>query len=557
MPQLFMIFKMEYDLAAGSSDDEYLKNLENGILETAASYAASSARTPREAAYRYFCDLSFKTGSTYLSERELVNNKLARRYGIDYYGLEEELASLASEGKLALTDLYGGRRYYLPHMFECEKNIAERLALIKAFPRKRRLPYEAALEKFGQTGGLILSKGQRAAAESIFSEKISVITGGPGTGKTRLIEAVCCVLSKCGAVFSLCAYTGKAAARLEELTGYKADTIHRLLHFSTEGDISQIEDTSEYTGLDEDNPLKCEYLIVDEMSMVDTDLFSALLSAVPPYAVLVLVGDDRQLSSIRPGRVFADIRDCGCFTVTELTEVFRQSSGSGIIEAGNAVKAGKLPESRGDFTFAECAGRAQALEYLLKYVSDGSAGRTQVISAYKTKRIDTGADNLNFLLREIFNPPAANTSYVSNWRMNDRVIVNANDYKLMCVKNGRDCPGVFNGETGTVCEIDGEKGLSVEMDNGRIAYFPADKAGKLSLSYALTIHKSQGSEYDDTAVLIDPYSDFITANMVYTAVTRAKSRAVLICARGTMQKVYANRQIRTSGLKDMIKDEIF
>jgi exodeoxyribonuclease V alpha subunit len=369
--------------------------------------------------------------------------------------------------------------------------------------------------------------------------KMLVITGGPGTGKTTLVRSILEVFGSRGLRCALCAPTGRAAKRLSETTGREAKTIHRLLEF---------DPALGYFRRDQNQPLDADLVVVDETSMVDVSLMYSLVKAVPARACLVMVGDVDQLPSVGPGTVLKDLIESDTIPVVRLTEIFRQAGASWIIRAAHAVNRGELPESapvgQGDFYFVEASTPEAILERLITMVRERIPARFG-LDPFKDVQVLTpmhlnllGTRNLNLELQQALNPPRGGSEVERNqwlFRAGDKVLQTVNDYDK----------DVFNGDVGRVKAVDpAERELTVEFD-GRELVYDFDELDELQLAYALSVHKAQGSEYP--AVVIPLHTQhylMLQRNLLYTAMTRGKRLVVVVGSRKALET--AVRQIDTA-----------
>ena len=367
-----------------------------------------------------------------------------------------------------------------------------------------------------------MAESQKEALRLALTSKVLVITGGPGVGKTTLVNSVLKVIGAKRVELALCAPTGRAAKRLSESTGLEARTIHRLL------------DTDPKTGgfkRGEAHPLDCHLLVVDETSMVDVPLMRALLNALPDEAALLLVGDADQLPSVGPGQVLADIIASGAVPVVRLTEVFRQAAESQVIVNAHRINGGRMPELEAkegsDFFFVDAADPEEGVRKLLAVVGKRIPGRfgldpvrdVQVLCPMN--RGGLGARSLNIELQQALNPPGELRVERFGWTFcpGDKVMQVANDYE-------RD---VFNGDLGVITGLDMEEAeLTVSFDGRAVAY-GFSELDELVLAYATTIHKSQGSEYPAVVIpLTTQHYAMLARNLLYTGVTRGKRLVVLV-----------------------------
>ncbi|WP_264996364.1 SF1B family DNA helicase RecD2, partial [Kozakia baliensis] len=400
--------------------------------------------------------------------------------------------------------------------------------------------------------GLALAPSQQEAVRLALHSKALVITGGPGVGKTTLVNAILKIVTAKGTDVQLCAPTGRAAKRLSESTGLEGKTIHRLL------------ETDPATGSfkrDDINPLTCDLLVVDEASMVDVLLMRSLLRALPDSAALLIVGDVDQLPSVGPGQVLADIIGSDAVPVVRLTEVFRQAAQSRIITNAHRINEGRMPElsaeEGSDFYFVEAAEPEIGLRKLLAVVKDRIPARfgldpvrdVQVLCPMN--RGGLGARSLNIELQQALNPPGELKVERFGWTYGpgDKVMQIANDYD-------RD---VFNGDLGVIDRIDIEEGeLTVSFD-GREVVYGLGELDELVLAYATTIHKSQGSEYPAVVIpLVTQHYAMLARNLLYTGVTRGRKLVVLVGQKKALTIAVRNQggKRRWSKLKEWLADSV-
>ncbi len=407
---------------------------------------------------------------------------------------------------------------------------------------------EAALDWAASTLGLELAPSQRRAARLALEHKLLVITGGPGTGKTTITKILPASYGAVGAKISLVAPTGRAARRLAEATGLGAKTIHRLLEYSPPagGFLKGPK-----------NRLDTDLLLLDEASMVDIQLMNQLVGALPAAARLVVVGDHGQLPSVGPGRVLADLMESSVAPVARLTEIHRQAGGSQIVVAAHQVNQGLFPESsldrdKGDFYFIEEERPERILEKIIYLVTkklpeklDVDPVDVQVLTPMHSREL--GTENLNDLLSQKLNPTGVPgpSRFGRRFKTGDRVMQLRNNYQRE----------VFNGDSGRVEKIDSEaQELTVSFD-GRPVIYDFSDLDELTLAYAITIHKSQGSEFE---VVIIPLSTghhiMLRRNLLYTAITRGRRFVVVIGSREAVRRAVdsSREQVRYSHLADKL-----
>jgi exodeoxyribonuclease V alpha subunit len=473
-------------------------------------------------------------------------------------GVEEKIVATALErslnaGELVLESIGGQDLVFLPALKRAEECIAQRVRELCAGPAGYPpIVLEKAIAWCQEKTGKELAPSQREALRQALSRRVLVITGGPGVGKTTLVNAILLILRAKDVRCQLCAPTGRAAKRLTETTGLEAKTIHRLL---------EVQPGSGKFARNEKRPLECELLVVDEVSMVDVPLMSHLLRAVPPRGSLLLVGDVDQLPSVGPGLVLRDLIESGAVSVVRLTEVFRQAADSRIITNAHRINQGLLPESPEgdagqDFYFVERDDPERATQTLLELVKRRISAKfqlnpirdVQVLSPMN--RGSLGIRELNARLQAELNPtrPDAPTVEKFGWqfRVGDKVIQTENDYDKE----------VFNGDIGQVVRIDPlEREVTVSFAPREVVY-DFGELDELALAYAITIHKSQGSEFPAVVIpLAMQHYLLLQRNLVYTGVTRGKRLVVLVGQKKALAAAVRNNRTaqRFSGLLARLK----
>lgn len=477
-----------------------------------------------QAATLYMLQKGGDDGHVYLPEQLLIEKVCAQVNATEDLAKKAigELEETQRVTREAFAD--GETGVYLKRYHHCESKIAFYLERLLASPKAVVFNnVEAALNSALAGMGFILAAEQIKAIESATRDKALIITGGPGTGKTTIIKAIIKVFEAAKARILLAAPTGRAAKRMSEATGRDARTIHRLLEYSPKED---------RFAKNEDSPLACGLLVIDEASMMDTLLFYHLLKAVPLGATVILVGDIHQLPSVGPGNVLADIIASGVVSVAELNEIFRQSAESEIICNAHLINKGKLPllessqEKLSDFYFipkdsAEDA--ADLIVDLIKYHIPRRFGLDPVNDVQLLTPMHkgaVGAENMNGRLQNALNPNAMEVKRGTKvFRLHD---------KVMQVRNNYD-KDIFNGDIGRITFIDAkERKISVDFD-GSVMIYEFDELDELVPAYAISIHKSQGSEYPAVVIpLMMQHYVLLQRNLVYTGVTRGKKLVVLV-----------------------------
>jgi exodeoxyribonuclease V alpha subunit len=429
---------------------------------------------------------------------------------------------------------------YLTGFYLAETNAAKRLKVL--LQAQQNLPFvdpAKALEWVQKHLGLTLAPQQAEAVMMSLRHKVLIITGGPGTGKTTIIHAILKIWERLGVTMMMAAPTGRAAKRMSEVTGQEAKTIHRLLEYSQQTGGFQVT---------ERRTLPCDLLIIDEASMVDILLLHHLLKAVPRGATLILVGDANQLPSVGPGNVFRDLIISGAIPVIELTEIFRQAQESLIIVNAHRINRGEMPqwkpgpENLPDFFFMEQEDPQDVLRVMLELVKERIPRKfgfdpvedIQVLTPMH--RGIVGSATLNQTLQQELNPASEGLNRGGRlYKIND---------KVMQIKNNYD-KEVFNGDIGRIVKIDQEmQEMTVVFDNREVLY-DFSELDEISLAYAISVHKSQGSEYAAVVLpLVTQHFMLLQRNLIYTAVTRGKKLVVLVGSRKALAMGIKNDRTR-------------
>jgi len=462
---------------------------------------------------------------------EYLVKKSQETLGVDRDTVAEALGNLAIDKKIVLEDLNesidefkeNNKSVYLAKFHLCETSIATRLKMLSTTPKSiRSVNVENALEWVQGQLDIRLAENQAKAIRCALENKIMVITGGPGTGKTTIINAILKIFSKLKVKTLLAAPTGRAAKRMTETTGHEAKTIHRLLEYSfTKGGFQK----------DEKKPLSCGLLILDEASMIDTILMHHLTKAIPTFATVILVGDVNQLPSVGAGNVLNDIIASGAISVVELNEIFRQARESRIIVNAHKINSGILPTFEddvpgNDFYFIHQEDPEKVLEIILELTKERIPKRfgfdpvddIQVLTPMHKGVV--GAGNLNTELQKSLNPFQQEISRGNrNFRVND---------KVMQIRNNYD-KDVFNGDIGRITGLRPDDDEITVMFDGREVPYAFYELDELVLAYAVSIHKSQGSEYPAVVVpVLTQHYILLQRNLIYTAVTRGRNLVIMV-----------------------------
>ncbi|MFZ5428040.1 MAG: ATP-dependent RecD-like DNA helicase [Thermodesulfobacteriota bacterium] len=465
-------------------------------------------------------------GHLFYPRDELLERVDAMLGGVGLGLLSEALDSLEAQKRVKVEPLPEqdiSHAVYLTHFYKWEREIAERMHAIASHPAASPSSKVAeVLPSVEAQSGITLSSEQHLAVSQACSGKTFIITGGPGTGKTTITRAVVRVLDKLAYKVKLCAPTGRAAKRMSEATGYPSSTLHRLLGTQPGGGFVH----------NEENKLKADVVVVDEASMLDAHLLLSLLRALPLTCRLILVGDVNQLPSVGAGNVLGDLLDSGVVEQARLTHIYRQALESMIVVNAHRINEGKFPcqsskmPPEADFFWVECDDPKLAQEKIIDLVASriprtygfDPARDIQVLSPMHKGEVGTQA--LNELLQERLNPRGRELVKGKNrFRVGDRVLQTKNNYEK----------DIFNGDLGWIVEVDPrENELTVDFD-GRIVPYASAEIDELTLAYAVSVHKSQGSEYPAVVVpVVTQHFVMLKRNLIYTALTRARKLAVII-----------------------------
>lgn len=517
----------------------------------------------------YVLQQALLEGHTYLPE-ELLTRRACELLGVDASGVEKHYMDMAIDRKLILKQSEAEVQIYASTFYYMELNVAVMLRELNVKYDFSETAVEQRIRKIEQLSELELDEMQRTAVKEAVRSGLLVITGGPGTGKTTTINTIIQYFESEGMDIALAAPTGRAAKRMSETTGYEAKTIHRLLELSGGMD--------EHAGFErnEQNPLETDVIIIDEMSMVDITLMHNLLKAVVAGTRLILVGDVNQLPSVGPGCVLKDIIDSHACNVVRLNRIFRQASESDIIVNAHKINRGEpvsLDNKSRDFFFLKRYDANVIIsiciqlirQKLPKYVN-ASPFDIQVLTPMRKGLL--GVERLNTILQQYLNPPDGKKAEREHgqtiFRVGDKVMQIKNNYQAEWeIRSRYNIPiekglGVFNGDMGIVREINSfSETLTVEYEERRMVEYPFKELDQLDLAYAITIHKSQGSEYPAVIIpLLTGPRMLMNRNLLYTAVTRARKCVTLVGDEKAFYNMEANvnEQRRYSGLRDRLEE---
>lgn len=489
-----------------------------------------------EAGILYVLDQLSDEGHVFYPYESLIK-KSQEILGVGKDVLFEALGNIAGQGKIIVEDINkriqefkeNNKAVYLAKYHLCETSISDRLKTLLTSPKSiRHIASEKAIDWVQTQLNITLAEKQIRAIQSALTNKIMIITGGPGTGKTTIINAILKIFSRLNVRTLLAAPTGRAAKRMSETTGHGAKTIHRLLEFSfIKGGFQK----------NQENPLGCDLLILDEASMIDTILMHHLLKAVPPFATVILVGDVNQLPSVGAGNVLNDMITSKAVPVVELSEIFRQAKASRIIVNAHKINNGIMPSfennlSNNDFYFIRQQDPQKVLETILDLT------KTRIPRRFGFDPVDdiqvltpmhkgvVGAENLNVQLQKTLNPVQdAITRGNRSFRVNDKVMQIKNNYEKE----------VFNGDIGRITHIrSDEYQVTVTFDGREVSYEFSD-LDEIVLAYAVSVHKSQGSEYPAVVIpILTQHYVLLQRNLIYTAITRGRDLVVMVGTRNAL-----------------------
>lgn len=503
-------------------------------------------------------------GHVYLPEKKLLESTsqlLSVELGTCLKALEE----LSDEQIIVRCDLQGKQVVYPKDLYDDERYIVKKLDEISSYGTYiDDTTFNEIFTEIEKQNDIEYAQTQRKAIKEAFENNVFILTGGPGTGKTTIIKAMIDIFSMYGMIVELCAPTGRAAKRMGETTGLETKTIHRMLE-------AQTRDNDETIFVRNENyPIEADAIIIDECSMIDLKLMASLLRALKKETKIVMIGDINQLPPVGAGSVFKDMIKSDRYNTIELTHIFRQAQKSMIVVSAHAINNGEhidlVPKHGNDFYYIArqnsedinstikelCSKRIPK-----KYKYDIYSG-IQVISP--SRKGESGTENLNMVLQEALNPPSNNLKEkkVRNGvlRVNDKVMQIKNNYSIMWTKDNEEGMGIFNGDIGIITDISlREEEVTVNYD-GRIVKYDFTELDQIELAYAVTVHKSQGSEYPCVILPVFRFSPkLLTRNLLYTAVTRAKELVIIVGDGNIMNNMIDNNKVinRYTGLELLMK----
>lgn len=536
--------------------------------EIAESYSIGKDSPKRiSAALEYVLSYNTNSGHTCLPKEKLVkvtSNLLQLEEEVIENVLDELLNS-----KILYTLMVNKPLIYLSNYYLAQKYIVSRLQLMLRVYSNSNFDVQDTINLIEKEKGIVYEGLQKKAIEQAVKNDVFILTGGPGTGKTTTLNGIIEALEQQGKVVSIAAPTGRAAKRISEVTLKEAKTIHRLLEvaqgYAKTGKLEFVHN--------EQNPLDSDVVIIDEMSMVDTLLFESLLRGMKPTSKLIMVGDFHQLPSVGAGNVLRDLIESDTIPMVELNHIFRQAAKSLIVTNAHSIVNGNMPDlSRrdSDFFFMPQTSKEKAASTILDLCSY-RLPNTYQLSPFDEIQVlcpqrkgELGVIELNKQLQDRLNPKKPNLqefkSGIYTFRVGDKVMQTRNNYDMEWIKDNENGMGIFNGDIGIIRMIDKASGtIAVDFDM-RLAYYSFEMANELELAYAVTVHKSQGSEFEAIILpIMGGYDKLYFRNLLYTAVTRAKRILIILGSSGRVEYMVKNnvRMFRYTGLKNMLQESVF
>ncbi len=502
-------------------------------------------------------------GHTCIPTDKLIQ-KSSEMLGISETTTEEVHEAACDEHDLFVYENEGREYTFLPEMYRAEKNISSRLMLMMSCFKDTGADNSKLIDIEEKTKLITYAEKQREAISKALSGGLLILTGGPGTGKTTTLKAIISLYEQKGLKVTITAPTGRAAKRVSDLTGYQAKTIHRLLEV--------MYDNAGFLRFkhNENDQLPTDVMIVDEMSMVDTLLFDALLRAMKLSCRLIMVGDSDQLPSVGAGNVLRDMIDSGKLNVVSLNEIFRQAEQSLIITNAHRIVNGEFPDisrTDSDFFFMQRYDIEEAAqtvaELCMRRLPDAYGYNTDDIQVLcPSRKGKLGTVELNKRLQQCINPLKSGMAEIHGmtfvFRDGDKVMQTKNNYDITWERDGEKGSGIYNGDIGTIVKVKRSEATVMIDFEGRIAEYNKKTLEEVELAYAVTVHKSQGSEFNAVIIPLLGYSDKLYyRNLIYTAVTRAKKQLIIVGSPQIMQSMVENnrRTLRYTCLKDRLINE--
>lgn len=522
-----------------------------------------------ESAIKYSLAISSQNGNTCVEKNNLIEF-VVTLLNVTYEDVEDSLINLKAQSKVFMEETNTGNWVYLDTFYVCEKNIADKLIVLNESKNIKKIrEFETKFVEEEKHADILLSDKQKEAIRAVNDNNVCVITGGPGTGKTTIIKFIIELFKREGKKVVLCAPTGRAAKRMSEATGEDATTIHRLL------EIGKMDETLNFERLDYPiTPVDADVIIIDEMSMVDVFLMNYILKGIYIGTKLILVGDINQLPSVGPGNILKDIINSGTIETIELNQVFRQAAKSKIITNAHKVNNGETfisqikendDDKLQDFFYIQEMSQDKMLQDVISLCS----GRLEKYGNYDffkniqvltpTKKGKLGTKELNIALQKALNHNTKVSKKVGDrtFLIGDRVMQIKNNYDIYWIKNNNeDGTGIFNGELGTITKINEEtKQIEVCFDDEKNAWYEFNELDQIEHSYSITIHKSQGSEFDVVIMCLPQAAPMLlTRNLLYTGITRAKELLIVLGTNNVVNFMIQNTETkkRNTGLESKL-----
>lgn len=544
----------------------------DGVSFKTADMIAYNLGLPKNSHERICCavtyvlrDAAYTNGHTYMPKSLFMEHIV---YMLDITEIEAEnaIAELVANREIFIDRIEGEESIYLSGFYHDEKYIASRIRSMMESESEYAVSYSLAEEEtseFEDRNHITLAKNQREAVITALTGNCMILTGGPGTGKTTTLNAIISILKGLNLKVALAAPTGRAAKRMAQLTGHEAKTLHRLLG-------AQVMGNSHIFSHDEENVLTYDIIILDEVSMVDTALMASFLRAVKPGGRVILSGDSDQLPSVGAGNVLHDLIESGVMPVVKLTDIFRQSEESLIIVNAHKINNGEIPELKErtrDFFFM----RRNTPQEVAQTITDlyrnrlpksyGVNALTDIQVLTPTKKGITGTVELNKILQRSVNPSSPEKlehKYGDTvFREGDKIMQTKNNYDMeYYTQSGERGVGIYNGDMGIIDSIHTEeKYMIISFDDGKIVEYPFTDLDEVELSYAITVHKSQGSEFPYVLIPVAMYMPMLmTRNLFYTAITRAKTMVILVGSEKIIENMTHNKSYtkRFTGLRERL-----
>lgn len=512
----------------------------------------------------YIIKHNLENGHTCLP-REKIIAPASEFLSCSYDEIEKITDDLIEDKELIEKELDGTPFLFLPNVYMTEKRIADRIKVMLSFPPPKGRPVEEDIDLLEEKQGMKFESKQREAIMTAVKRGLLVLTGGPGTGKTTTLKGILSLYEKRKLRVLLAAPTGRAAKRMSEVTGREAKTIHRLL------EVQWGENDKQKFTRNMQNPLECDAVIVDELSMVDIHLFHGLLDALPLGCRLIMVGDSDQLPPVGAGNILHDIIKTDLLPVVSLTEVFRQAMESLIVTNAHKIVKGEYPEldkTDKDFFFLQRENVTLAASTVIDLYTNrlpkaygyDSINDIQIICP--SRKGENGTVNLNKSLQKLLNPPSVQKEEIEQggriFREGDKVMQIKNNYDLFWTRGKESSSGIFNGDIGIIETVNPNAKLMKIRFDDRLAIYEFENAKELEHAYAVTVHKSQGCEFEAVIMPVSGIPPMLSyRNLLYTAVTRAKTRIILVGSKGQIAAMVDNdkKTKRYSALKYFLLEE--